>query len=183
MRGALLFSIALLAGGAGCGKKADDAKPASGSAVAEAKPTDPGGVPVTEEPLTPGSTASGIDLSKLGEKLQYQKDHRGVGPSTDKVFEALDKAGYKAERRKQVLGDAALANYCENIRTVGLVIVVCEYSSEKEAQAGKAIVEKNWKDLNDKVERIVRGASVITVIHGGNKTADFPKIVATINAV
>ena len=132
--------------------------------------------------MAPGSTASGINLTQLGPKLQYQKTHRGAGPTTDKVFEAIEKAGYKLEKRKQVLGDAASANYCENGRTAGLVVVVCEYGSEKDATAGKASLEKTWNQLAGKIERVVHGAAVITVVHGGNKTDDVPKILAAANA-
>lgn len=171
----------LLALVASCGKKSDDAKPAP---TAEAvKPAEPPPAAVANEPMAPGASVSGIDLHQLNEKLAFQKQHRGVGPSTDKVFSALEQQGYKLDRRKQLLADVAAASYCENARINGLIVVVCEYQSEKEATAGKALVEKNFGEANTGVERVVHGAAVISVVHGGNKTADVPKILAAVNAV
>lgn len=180
MRTSLFLFVVVAA--VGC-KKSEDAAPASGSAMAAPKPADPPPSPVAEEPMAPGSTASGIDISRLGPKLEYEKTHRGAGPSTDKVFEALQKAGYAMEERKQILAATANASYCENARVAGLVVVVCEYGSEKDATAGKASVDKKWAALNPNLERVVHGASVITIVHGGNKTADVPKILAAVNAV
>lgn len=168
----------------GC-KKSEDAAPASGSAMAapSTQPAVPPPSPVAEEPLAPGSTASGIDISKLGPRLEFEKTHRGAGPTTDKVFDALQKAGYTMEERKQVLASTANASYCENARVAGLVVVVCEYGSEKAAVAGKADIDKKWATLSPSLERVVHGASVITIVHGGNRTADVPKILAAVNAV
>ena len=132
--------------------------------------------------MAPGQSASGINLSKLGPKLQYQKDHRGAGPSTDKVFTALEQAGFKAVARKQILGDAAGANFCENAQVNEFVVVVCEYGSEKDATAAKTRVDKDWNQLTPTLERVVRGASIITIVHGGNKTADLAKIIAVATA-
>jgi len=175
-----LFSVSV----ASCGKKSDDAKPATATASAEGvKPAEPPPAAVANEPMAPGASVSGIDVHQLGEKLNYQKQHRGTGPSTDSVFAAIEKQGFSLERRKQLLADVAAASYCENARTNGLIVVVCEYQSEKDAVAGKALVEKNFAEANSGVERVVHGAAVISVVHGGNKTADVPKILAAVNAV
>jgi hypothetical protein len=167
----------------GCSKRSEEAKPTAGSASGVAV-VDPMAnlPPVTEVPLPPGGTVSGIDLSQLSTKLKFQKEHRGAGPTSDTVFAAVVKAGYKLDARQQVLGDVAHANYCESGRTGTLTIVVCEYASEKEAISGKESVEKAWKQLQNTLEREVHGAAVITVVHGGNKTDDVTKILAAANA-
>lgn len=174
-------TLILLALVASCGKKADDNKPApSAEAVKTAEPPP---VVVANEPMAPGASVSGIDLQKLGEKLSFQKQHRGPGPTTDSVFAAIEKQGFTLERRKQLLADVAAASYCENARTKGLIVVVCEYQSEKEAIAGKALVEKTFAEANTGVERVVHGAAVISVVHGGTKTDDVTKLLAAVNAV
>jgi hypothetical protein len=179
MRTLLLASLLMVVG---CSKRSEEAKPAtgSGSAVAAADPT--AALPaVTEAPLPPGGTVSGIDLSALGSKMQYQKAHRGVGPSTDQVFAAVAKAGFKLDDRMQVLADVAAANYCEGGHIAKLTLVVCEYNAEKDAIAAKAALEQRWKPIQSTLEREVHGAAIITVVHGGDKT-DVAKILAAANA-
>ena len=180
MRGALLFTIAMVAG-AGCGKKADDAKPASATAPAPAN--DPTVVPESNVPLVPGTTASGIDISQLGNKLVEQKQHRGIGPSTDAVFAAVEKLGLKIETREQLLANNSGANYCEKILTGKIYVVVCEYGSEKDAIDGKARIDKAWSQLNSTLVRVVHNGTMLTVVHGGEKTPDVDRIITAFNAL
>lgn len=177
MRNALPWVLLAL----GCGHK-DEAKPAP---TAEAvKPAEP---PVVDEqvpPRPPGSTASGIDLTQLGPMLQEQRNHRGAGPKTDDVFASVEKAGFKLDQRKQILANKSGANFCEMAQvSPELSLSVCEFASDKDAAAAKVRIDKDWSGLNNKVDRLVSKATLITVIHGGNKNADVDKLETSIKQI
>lgn len=180
MRGALLFSIAMVVG-MGCGKKADDAKPAS--AAAPAPTGDPSVVPESNAPLVPGTTASGIDLSQLQNKLVEQKQHRGIGPSTDAIFGAVEKLGLKIDTREQLFANQSGASYCEKIQSGTLYVVACEYGSAKDAAEAKARIDTAWAQLKDTLVRVVHNGTMLTVVHGGTKTPDVDRIITAFNAL
>src|SRR5262249_44289112 len=75
------------------------------------KPAEPAMVPETTT-VKPGTTASGIDLSKLGGQLKKEAENRPKGVITvEQVFDAIDKPEHKTTRRKQILALTAGASY------------------------------------------------------------------------
>jgi hypothetical protein len=174
-------TIVLLALVASCGKKSDDAKPAP--AVAN-KPAEPAPTDEQAAPQKPGSTVSGVDLSQLGPMMEEQRKHRGAGPKTDDVFATAEKAGFKIDQRKQLLANKSGASFCEMAEvSPAISLSVCEFGSDKDAAAAKARIDKEWSQLNSTVDRIAHKATLITVIHGGNKSPDVEKLETSINQI
>jgi hypothetical protein len=150
------------------------------------KPAEPPMVPETT-PLRPGSTASGIDLSKLAGQLKKESETRPKGIiSVEQVWEALDKVDIKVERKKQILGLPVAASYCADARTSDkIVVIVCEYRSAREAEEGKRMTEDKYRAMNPNAIRRVNGGTVLTIVAGGNpaQTAHIDKIVETFSAL
>jgi hypothetical protein len=177
MRSAL--AITLMIAASGCGKK-DDAKPAPGATAVEAKPSDS---PVVPETDVQGPSPMGADLNGLGEKLLDQRKHRGPGPSTDAVFGAVEKLGLKIDSRQQILANSSGANYCENIHSGGLMVVACEFETDKAAADSKTRLDKDWAKLGPELVRTTHKATMLTVVHGGTKTPDVDRIVGAFNTL
>jgi len=173
MRSLLVLCLVL----GGCKSKESDApapKPAP------AKPADPPSVPETTK-LQPGTTASGIDLSKVGGQLKKEATNRPAGVITsDQVFDALDQAGVTTSRRQQILAVAAGAAYCADARTEkGPVVVICEYTSAGEAEQNLKLIEKRFP-MADAIRKL-HGATMLTVV--GPKTPATDKILSTFAAL
>ncbi len=185
MRIALFLALTTTA--LGCSKRSDEPKPAPTATGVEVSGSnaaaDPPSANINDQPMDPGTTASGINLNGLNDMLKSERDHRGAGPSTDALFGAIEKASYTLERRKQLLAKAAGASFCEDARIADLIILICEFSSDKTAEAGKVLADKNWTKAATNVTRVLKGATLISIVHGGNRTADVDKILAAINAV
>lgn len=167
---------------ASCGKKSDDAKPAPTATAT--KPAEPPLVDEQTAPQKPGSTVSGVDLAQLGPMMEQQRNNRGAGPKTDDVFSSVEKLGFKIDQRKQILANKSGANFCEMAQvSPELSLSVCEFGSDKDAAAAKVRIDKEWAALNNNVDRIAHKATLITVIHGGNKTPDVEKIETSIKQI
>ena len=177
MRSAI--AITLMIAALGCGKK-DEAKPASGASAVEVKSPDSPPVPETD---VQGPSPMGADLAGLGEKLVDQRKHRGPGPSTDAVFGAVEKLGLKIDSRQQILANSSGANYCENIHTGALMVVACEFPSDKDAADAKVRIDKAWEKLSAELVRTTHKATMLTVVHGGTKTPDVDRIVDAFNTL
>lgn len=134
----------------------------------------------------PGTTASGIDLSKLGGLLKYEAEHRPGGTITaEQVFAALAQHDIKVERQKQLLGKTVAASYCANARTQeSLVVVVCEYGSATSAEESTKLVEKRYAPVTPNATRKINGATVLTVVHAPGATGgQIDQIIATFTAL
>ena len=173
-----LIAISLCALMACKGK--DEAPPA-------AKSAEPAMVPETTEMPAPGTTASGINLSGLGDQLKKEaasRPHSGI--TVEQAFEALDKAGIATSPRKQLLGMAINARYCANTHLQhGLAVVVCEYTDDKTAESSTKIVEQRFGAATSNVIRKVRGSTMIAVMGVDRKTngSDVDKILATFSTL
>ena len=144
------------------------------------KPAEPPSVPESTR-LQPGTTASGIDLSRLGGQLKKEAMNRPSGViTTEHGFVALDKAGVTTSRRQQILALSAGAAYCADARTEnGPVVVVCEYTSAGEAEQNLKLIEKRFPMAN--AIRKLHAATMLTVV--GPKTPATDKIVSTFAAL
>src|SRR5262245_7228241 len=171
MRSLLVLSLALVA----C--KSKEETPAANS-------VEPPSVPETTR-LQPGTTASGIDMSKLGGQLKKEAESRPKGVITvEQVWDALGKIDFKVERTKQVVALTAAASYCANGRINNIVVVVCEYPTAGEAQTGLQAVEKKWGTMAPNAVRKLNGATMLTVVTGNPADADrVSKIVSTFAAL
>ncbi len=151
-----------------------------------AKPAEPPSVPETTK-LQPGTTASGLDLSKLAGELQKESQSRPKGViSVEQVWDALDKVDIKVERKKQILGLPVAASYCADARTTDkIVVIVCEYPTARDAEQGKQMTEDKYRAMNPNAIRRVNGGTVLTIVAGGNaaQSAHIDKIVATFSAL
>jgi hypothetical protein len=136
------------------------------------KPAEPTMVPENVPPPPPGTTASGIDLSKLGGQLKYEAAHRPhSGITVEQVFAALAQHGIEVERQKQLLGKTVAAGYCADARTPdGLVVVICEYDSASSAEEKTKLVEKRFAVVTPNATRKINGATVLTVVHSPGAT-------------
>jgi len=152
-----------------------------------AKPAEPAMVPETTEMPAPGTTASGINLSKLSGQLKSESSSRPNIPITvEKVWAALDGAGVPVDRKKQILGLTVAANYCADARTADkIVVVVCEYPDPKSAEEAKKRTEEKFGKMSPNAIRRVNGATVLTIVSGGNVTQspNIDKIVSTFTAL
>src|SRR5262245_20280155 len=131
-----------------------------------AKPAEPPSVPETTR-LQPGTTASGIDLSRLGGQLKKESENRPKNVITaEQVFDAIDKTDHKTTRRKQILALSAGASYCADARTEGgPIVVVCEYTSAQEAEQNTKLIEQKYGDaMGPNAIRKIRGSTVLTVV-------------------
>lgn len=155
----------------------------------EAKPTaatqaEPATVPETTAMPAPGTTASGINISGLGDQLKKEATHRPAsGVTSEQLFDALDKAGLKTTDRKQVLGMTVNASYCANSRVDKLTVVVCEYPDVAVAQSSTKIIEKRFAAAAPTFTRSIHGPTVLTVIHGGNTSSVVDRIISTFTAL
>ena len=151
-----------------------------------AKPAEPPSVPETT-PLPPGSTASGINLAKLAGQLKKESESRPKGViSVEQVWDALDKADIKVDRKKQILGLPVAAAYCADARTADkIVVIVCEYPTARDAEAGERMTADKYRAMNPNAIRRVNGGTVLTIVAGGNpaQTPHIDKIVATFSAL
>lgn len=158
------------------GCKSKDTEPS-----AAAKPAEPPSVPETTK-LQPGTTASGIDLSKLGGQLKREAENRPKGViSTEQVFDALDRAGVTTSSRQQILALSAGAAYCADARTQnGPAVVVCEYTSAADAEQKLKLIEQRFARATNAIRKL-HGATMLTVV--GPKTDATDKIIATFAAL
>ena len=149
-----------------------------------AKPAEPPSVPETTK-LQPGTTASGIDMSKLGGQLKKEAENRPKGVITvEQVFESLGKVDLKVERTKQIVALTAAASYCANGRVDNIVVVVCEYPTAAEAETGLQAMVKKWGTMAPNALRKLNGATMLTVVTGNPADADrVSKIVSTFAAL
>jgi hypothetical protein len=145
------------------------------------KPAEPPSVPESTK-LQPGTTASGIDLSKLGGQLKKEAENRPKGVITsEQVFDALDKAGVTTSRRQQILALSAGAAYCADARTdKGPAVVVCEYTSAAEAEQNLKLIEQRFA-MGANAVRKLHGATMLTVVGPKSDTTD--KILSTFAAL
>jgi len=143
----------------------------------------PATVPETTSMPSPGTTASGINLSGLGDQLHEEASNRPrAGVTVEQVFDALDRIGIKTGPRKQLLGMAVNARYCANTRVPNnLTVVVCEYSDAATAESSTAAVEKRFAAATANVTRKVHGSTVIAVmgIDRTNNRGDADRILST----
>jgi hypothetical protein len=131
-----------------------------------AKPAEPAMVPETTEMPAPGTTASGINLAGLNGELKKEAEHRPKSVVTvEQVLDALEKQGFKAEQKQQLLALSGAASYCADARVGGgVIVVICEYESPEHATRGRQAIEKRYAAGSKDTIRKINGATMLTVV-------------------
>jgi len=120
----------------------------------------------TPAPPPPPSTeiAPSQDVRGLVGTLQHEAAHRPkAGVMAEQLFDALDTAGIKLASRTQYVGATMQAAFCAGGRSGELVIAMCEYASDHDADAGLAFMNARF-GMPTATRRAHRGA-VMTVVH------------------
>lgn len=158
------------------------------------KPTEPTAAPAVAPDPGSGSAAPITDLpgsanlsglqGVFAEMGQEAANRPGARITTEKVFEALSKAGVTVAQPRQVLAKTARARYCM-LATVppGIGVAVCEYTNGAEAKAGREYLDANFKTLVPDAVRIVKDTTVITVSNASSNKELQRKILDTFEAL
>lgn len=105
------------------------------------------------------------DLTPLLGRLAYEAHHRtAVRLPAERVLDALDRAKLRIVERKQFLGATVHARYCLGGRTgAGLAIAACEYEDPAAAEAGKALMDRQFAAMAPWARRSAHGTIVLTI--------------------
>ncbi len=155
----------------GCSKHKDSAP------APEAKPAAAGpAVAIQPMPVEPKvAQAMGTDVSGMINELGVERDHRPkAGLLVEQLFDALDNAGIVVAQRTQYFGHVIQASFCAGgITPNELGISMCEYTDQKTAEAGLAMMNKSFGFAG--VTRQVHKAAVISVVDTKNKQPELVK--------
>jgi hypothetical protein len=144
----LSFVLALVA----C-KKPEDTRSSSSS-------SSPAPAPSATKTLEPSQNLGGV----VGELQREAHNRPAVKVTAEKVFDAIEKAGFAIKDRKQVAGWTMNASYCASATTAdSAVIAVCEYADAAKAKAGLAFMNQRF-DFGSRGGRHINDSTVMTVV-------------------
>ena len=106
-------------------------------------------------------------VTELGlfERLALQASNKNLAdPPTQRVVEALTRAGIAITQQQQQLGVSQAANYCLSLTTQShLILSVCEYADAKAAEAGAQASRKALGAIQFRTVH-VRRATTLSII-------------------
>ena len=174
------FIASLALGIAACSSHHHDPNPAKANVVPQ--PAEPAMAATSEGP--PGSQDL-APLADLGNRLGAEGQHRpAVAVTPEKLFTALAGKGVKLQTQHQVLASVAAASYCAlGVTTDSVAIAVCEYPTHRDAEAGRAMLDRRYAKLVPDAVRAVNGSTLVTVANAGSRPELRDRVLTTFAAL
>ena len=95
----------------------------------------------------------------LDDQLKAEADARTPGsPSIERLVPALLPKGVTLTPTRQVFGRKHLATYCGTAETKGIVVIVCEYPNEAQAQRGELESNLMFDQMSGHVSKVHKNA-------------------------
>ncbi len=100
------------------------------------------------------------------------KNKDQADPTTQKVIDALTKAGFTITQQQQHLGSQQGATYCNEIDVAEhLNLVVCEYASAAAAVTGAEASRKNFAAIANRTIHVLRSTTLTVLELPADQTA------------
>jgi hypothetical protein len=172
--------IAIAALGA-CSSHRDPA-PIAAPPLPLAAPAGPAAMDST--PGLPGSQDL-APLSDLGTRMTAESTHRPEASLTvERLFAALAERGVRLASQHQVLAAVAHASYCAlGVTPESVAIAVCEYASHSDAEAGRALLDRQYRRLVPDAVRAVNGNTLVTIANASTHRELRDRVLVTFAAL